>query len=148
MAATNSVAVRTGNVSAGTSVFGMIVLEKDLSKPYDAIDMVTTPARTSGGDGTLQQLHFRSECMGQHFQRVCREHSAWKSIWASCSAHFTTRHLRVIADCGGLLAYNYFSGEHITGFNEGRPLFVKKTGQQIQPCKLHACATCLQHLAH
>ena len=52
MVATNSVAERTGNVSAGTSVFAMIVLEKALSKLYPEIDMVTTPSRQAGGHGT------------------------------------------------------------------------------------------------
>ena len=54
MAATNSVAVRTGNVSAGTSVFAMVVMEKDLSRPYEEIDLVTTPVRRPGGYGPLQ----------------------------------------------------------------------------------------------
>ena len=66
MAATNSVAVRTGNVSAGTSVFAMIVLEKPLSKVYPEIDMVTTPSGKPGGHGSLQQLHQRHQRLGRY----------------------------------------------------------------------------------
>lgn len=125
MAATNSVAVRTGNVSAGTSVFGMIVLEKDLSRPYDAIDIVTTPS----GDQVAMV----------HCNNCTSDLNAWVNIFKEFAEAFGmevdmnklfgtlyNKALEGDADCGGLLAYNYFSGEHITGFNEGRPLFVRK----------------------
>ena len=64
MVATNSVAQRTGNVSAGTSVFAMIVLEKELTKAYHEIDLVTTPNRKSCSNGTFQQLLLRPQCLG------------------------------------------------------------------------------------
>ncbi len=105
MAATNSVAQRTGNVSAGTSVFGMIVLEKELSKVYDAIDLVTTP------DGSLVAMVHCNNCTS--------DLNAWVNLFKEYS------------DLMGMkvdmneLAYNYFSGEHVTGFNEGRPMFVR-----------------------
>ena len=124
MAATNSVAKRTGNVSAGTSVFGMIVLEKELSKVYDAIDLVTTP------DGSLVAMVHCNNCTS--------DLNAWVNLFAEYSelmgqkvdrnelyGRLYHKALEGDDDCGGLLAYNYFSGEHVTGFNEGRPLFVR-----------------------
>lgn len=125
MAATNSVAVRTGNVSAGTSVFGMIVLEKDLSKPYEAIDIVTTPS----GD-QVAMVHCNN-CTSDlnAWVNIFKEFSESFGIEVDMNQLFGTLYNKALegdADCGGLLAYNYFSGEHITGFNEGRPLFVRK----------------------
>ena len=125
MAATNSVAVRTGNVSAGTSVFGMIVLEKDLSKPYEAIDIVTTPA------GHQVAMVHCNNCTSDlnAWVGIFKEFSEAFGIEVDMNKLFGTLYNKALegdADCGGLLAYNYFSGEHITGFNEGRPLFVRK----------------------
>ena len=125
MTATNSVAVRTGNVSAGTSVFGMIVLEKDLSKPYEAIDIVTTPA------GHQVAMVHCNNCTSDlnAWVGIFREFSEAFGIEVDMNKLFGTLYNKALegdADCGGLLAYNYFSGEHITGFNEGRPLFVRK----------------------
>ena len=124
MAATNSVAVRTGNVSAGTSVFAMAVLEQPLSKPYAQIDMVTTPA----GDPVAMV----------HCNNCTSDLNAWVGLFKECLEAFGAKvdmdtlygtlynkALEGDKDCGGLLAYNYFSGEHITGFEEGRPLFVR-----------------------
>lgn len=125
MAATNSVAKRTGNISAGTSVFAMVVLEKDLSKVYPQIDLVTTP------DGALVGMVHCNNCTS--------EMNAWVSLFEEFgklmgtsydkNALFTNLYnvaLKGDADCGGLLSYNYFSGEHVTGFDEGAPLFVRK----------------------
>ena len=124
MTATNSVAVRTGNVSAGTSVFGMIVLEKELKRVYDEIDLVTTPS------GNLVAMAHCNNCTS--------DLNAWVGIFKEFAEAFgmnidmndlygTLYHkaMEGDADCGGLLAYNYFSGEHITGFDQGRPLFVR-----------------------
>lgn len=124
MTATNSVAVRTGNVSAGTSVFGMIVLEKELKRVYDEIDLVTTPS------GNLVAMAHCNNCTS--------DLNAWIGIFKEFAEAFgmnidrndlygTLYHkaMEGDADCGGLLAYNYFSGEHITGFDQGRPLFVR-----------------------
>lgn len=124
MAATNSVAVRTGNVSAGTSVFAMVVLEHELKKLHEELDMVTTPA----GDAVAMV----------HCNNCTSDLNAWVNIFKEFAESFGidvdmnrlfgtlyNKALEGDKDCGGLLAYNYFSGEHITGFNEGRPLFVR-----------------------
>lgn len=125
MVATNSVAVRTGNVSAGTSVFAMIVLEKELSKAYPEIDLVTTP------DGHLVAMVHSNNCTS--------DYDAWIGLFAEAIRALGLNvakpqlydtllglALQGDADCGGLLSYGYISGEHITGFTEGRPLFVRQ----------------------
>ena len=125
MVATNAVAVRTGNVSAGTSCFGMAVLEKDLSKAYPEIDIVTTPV----GDGVAMI----------HCNNCTSDLNAWVGIFKEFAdaigadvdmgklfGTLYNKSLEGDKDCGGLLAYNYFSGEHVTGFEEGRPMFVRK----------------------
>lgn len=124
MAATNSVKQRTGNVSAGTSVFAMIVLEKELQKVYEEIDMVTTPS----GDAVAMV----------HCNNCTSDLNAWVNIFKEFAESFGmevdmnklfgtlyNKAMEGDKDCGGLLAYNYFSGEHITGFEEGRPMFVR-----------------------
>ncbi len=124
MVATKSVAQRTGNVSAGTSVFAMAVLEKNLTKVHPEIDMVTTP------DGSLVAMVHCNNCTS--------DLNAWVNLFKEFAESFGmevdmqklfsvlyNKALEGDADCGGLLAYNYFSGEHITGFEEGRPLFVR-----------------------
>lgn len=124
MVATNSVKQRTGNVSAGTSVFSMIVLEKALSKAYEEIDMVTTPS----GDAVAMV----------HCNNCTSDLNAWVNIFKEFAESFGievdmnklfgtlyNKALEGDKDCGGLLAYNYFSGEHITGFEEGRPMVVR-----------------------
>lgn len=124
MVATNSVAVRTGNVSAGTSVFAMVVLENELKKLHEELDMVTTPA----GDAVAMV----------HCNNCTSDLNAWVNIFKEFAESFGidvdmnklfgtlyNKALEGDKDCGGLLAYNYFSGEHITGFTEGRPMFVR-----------------------
>lgn len=124
MVATNSVAVRTGNVSAGTSVFAMVVLEDELKKLHEELDMVTTPA----GDAVAMV----------HCNNCTSDLNAWVNIFKEFAESFGidvdmnklfgtlyNKALEGDKDCGGLLAYNYFSGEHITGFTEGRPMFVR-----------------------
>lgn len=124
MVATNSIAKRTGNVSAGTSVFAMIVLEKDLSKAYEEIDLVTTPT------GNLVGMVHCNNCTSDlnAWVGLFKEFSEAMGIEVDMNKLFATLYNKALegdADCGGLLAYNYFSGEHITGFEEGRPLFVR-----------------------
>ena len=124
MAATNSVAQRTGNVSAGTSVFAMIVLEKELQKVYDAIDLVTTP------DGSLVAMVHCNNCTSDlnAWVNIFKEFAESMGMKVDMNELFGTLYRKALegdSDCGGLLAYNYFSGEHITGFEEGRPLFVR-----------------------
>ncbi|MDE6212702.1 MAG: FGGY-family carbohydrate kinase [Lachnospiraceae bacterium] len=124
MVATNSVAQRTGNVSAGTSVFGMIVLEKELSRVYKEIDMVTTP------DGSLVAMAHCNNCTSDlnAWVNLFKEYSEMMGMKVDMNELYGNLYRKALEgddDCGGLLAYNYFSGEHVTGFNEGRPLFVR-----------------------
>ena len=124
MVATNSVAVRTGNVSAGTSVFAMIVLEKALSKPYKEIDMVTTPA------GDAVAMAHSNNCTSDlnAWVNVFKEFAEAMGMEVDMNKLFGTLYNKALEgdpDCGGLLSYCYFSGEHMTGFEEGRPLFVR-----------------------
>ncbi|REE55329.1 sugar (pentulose or hexulose) kinase [Paenibacillus taihuensis] len=126
MVATNSVEQRTGNVSAGTSVFAMVVLEKELSKAYEEIDLVTTPS------GSLVAMAHSNNCssdlnewvglFGQFAQAMGMDVSA-DNLYGT----LYNLALQGDADCGGLLAYGYLSGEHMTHFEEGRPLFVRSS---------------------
>lgn len=125
MIATNSVKVRTGNVSAGTSVFAMVVLEKELKKVHPEIDLVTTPA------GDLVAMVHCNNCTSDlnAWVELFGEFAEAMGMKADKNRLFSTLYNKALegdADCGGLLAYNYFSGEHITGFEEGRPLFVRR----------------------
>ena len=124
MVATNSVAVRTGNVSAGTSVFAMIVLEKELSKLYSEIDMVTTPT------GKPVAMVHSNNCTSDlnAWVDVFQEFTQVLGVNISESKLYELLYQTALAgdaDAGGLLAYNYVSGEHITHMEEGRPLFVR-----------------------
>lgn len=130
MVATNAVAARTGNVSAGTSVFAMLVLEKALKKVHPEIDMVTTP---SGKPVAMV-----------HCNNCTSDLNAWVGLFgefakalgvnADAGTLFGTLYNKAMeadADLGGLMACNYYSGEHITGFTEGRPLFVRLPGSRF-----------------
>ena len=125
MVATNSVAPRTGNVSAGTSVFAMVVLEKPLAKLHKQIDMVTTPSGEA-----VAMVH-------------CNNCTSELNAWAGLFKEFATaagfeidsgtlyemlfkKALEGKKDCDGMIAYNYLSGEHVTGFEQGRPLFARR----------------------
>lgn len=124
MVATNSVAVRTGNVSAGTSVFAMLVLEKELSNVYEEIDMVTTP------DGSPVAMVHCNNCTSDlnAWVNLFKEFAVSFGMKVDMNELFGTLYRAALesdADCGGLVAYNYFSGEPITGFEKGRPLFVR-----------------------
>lgn len=125
MTATNSVAVRTGNVSAGTSVFAMVVLEEALKKVHEELDLVTTPV----GD-TVAMVHCNN---------CTSDLNAWVGLFKEFSDMFGmnldmndiygklyTNAMTGDKDCGGLVAFNTFSGEPVIGLNEGRPLFVRK----------------------
>jgi sugar (pentulose or hexulose) kinase len=124
MVATNSVAERTGNVSAGTSVFAMIVLEKALSKLYPEIDMVTTPT------GKPVAMVHSNNCTSDlnAWVDLFQEFTQVLGVNVSESKLYETLYQKALtgdADGGGLLSYNYVSGEHITHLEEGRPLFVR-----------------------
>ncbi len=130
MVATNSVAVRTGNVSAGTSVFAMLVLEKELSKAHHELDLVTTP------DGKLVGMAHSNNCTSDYNAWIDVLGEAAKALGADFSTPQLYDTLLGAAadgdpDCGGLLSYGYLSGEHITGFSEGRPLFARSQGSSF-----------------
>jgi len=124
MVATNSVAERTGNVSAGTSIFAMIVMEKELSKVYPEIDIVTTPAGkpvamvhcnncTSDIDAWIKLFMELLDIGGAKINKA----ALYDALYYKA--------MEAQEDCGGLLSFNYFSGETITEFEEGRPLFAR-----------------------
>lgn len=130
MTATNAVAVRTGNVSAGTSVFAMVVLEKPLSRVYPEIDMVTTP---TGKPVAMV-----------HCNNCTNEINAWAGIFkgllealgqkADMNAVYTAMFQAALQgekDGGGLVLYNYLSGEPVAGLSDGRPLLVRTHGAKM-----------------
>lgn len=125
MVATNSVKQRTGNVSAGTSVFAMVVLEKELSRAYPELDLVTTP------DGSLVAMVHCNNCTSDlnDWVNIFKEFMQAMNLPVNMDQLFGTLYNKALEgdkDCGGVMAYNYFSGEPITGFEEGRPLFVRR----------------------
>ncbi len=125
MVATNSVKVRTGNVSAGTSVFSMIVLEKRLSKVYPEIDIVTTPEGNSVAMVHCNNCTSDLNAWVNLFKEFCDTFGVEMDMDKLYGGLYN-KALEGDKDCGGLLAYNYFSGEHITHFEAGRPLFVRE----------------------
>ena len=131
MVATNSVAPRTGNVSAGTSIFAMVVLDRPLSRPHRELDLVTTPS----GEAVAMV----------HCNNGASELQAWVSLFrefaeAAGSPVGTTKAFETLfgaaldgeADGGGLVAYNYLAGEPITDTEEGRPLFARTPGSSLR----------------
>ncbi len=124
MAATNSVTKRTGNISAGTSVFSMIVLEKELSRVYPQIDLVTTP------DGALVAMVHCNNCTSEinAWVNVFREFYELMGQKADMNELFTRLYsvaLNGDNDCGSLLSYNYTAGEPVTGFDRGALVFAR-----------------------
>ena len=130
MAATNAVAPRTGNVSAGTSIFAMVVLEKPLSKVYPEIDMVTTP---SGKPVAMV-----------HCNNCTNDMNAWVSLLGETAKLFGAdvstgelftrlyqKSLEGEADCSGVLTYNYMAGEGVTHLDEGRPMVVRRPESRL-----------------
>ncbi len=125
MVATNSCAPRTGNVSAGTSTFAMLVCEKPLSKMYREIDMVTTPtgypvAMSHANNGT-SDLNAWVKLFGEFAELV-----GLKLELAQLYATLYEHSLEGDKDCGGMMSYGYYSGEGITHLNEGRPTFIRQ----------------------
>lgn len=127
MTATNAVAVKTGNVSAGTSIFSMVVLEKQLSKVYEEIDMVTTP-------------HGKPVAM-VHCNNCCTDLDYWVKLFsqlvssAGCEMNKSELYdllyeaaIYAAPDAGGLVNVNYFSGEPVSHTTDGRPLFLRTQG--------------------
>src|SRR5690625_1060426 len=124
MVATNSVRKRTGNVSVGTSVFSMIVLEEKLSKVHREIDMVTTP---HGSPVAMVHVNNCSSDLNAWINLFGEFHSAMgqKVETDKIFEVMLNKALEADSDGGGLLSYGYYSGENITGLEEGRPLFVR-----------------------
>lgn len=125
MAATNSVKVRTGNVSAGTSVFAMVVLEKKLKAVHEEIDLMVTP------DGKLVGMSHSNNCTSDFDAWINLFGQAAKALGCNAGPDDLYGKLMPLAlegdaDAGGMLSYGYVSGEHMTGFHEGRPLFVRQ----------------------
>ena len=130
MVATNAVKQRTGNVSAGTSSFSMIVLEKDLSQPYEMIDMVTTP------DGSLVAMVHCNNCTSDlnAWVNLFKEYQQLLGIPVDMNEVYGKLYNNALngdTDCGGLISYNYISGEPVTGMEEGRPLFVRSANDRF-----------------
>jgi len=130
MAATNAVKQRTGNVSAGTSSFSMIVLEKDLSKPYEPIDIVTTP------DGSLVAMVHCNNCTSDinAWVGIFKEYQEMLGVPVNIGEIYDRLFKKALegdADCGGLVSFNYVSGEPITGLSEGHPLFVRSANDKF-----------------
>lgn len=124
MTATNSVRVRTGNISAGTSVFAMIVLEKMLSKVYPEIDMVTTPTGKPVAMVHCNNCTSDINAWGAMFHEFAGLLGADVSKGKIYDLMYEMSQ-KAEADCGGLVSFNYYSGEPVTGFSEGRPLFLR-----------------------
>ena len=124
MVATNAVRQRTGNVSAGTSIFAMIVLEKALSKVRPELETITTPSGAQVAmvhcNNCTSDLNAWVKLFGEFAEAVGMKLDA-NTLYGT----LYRKAMEADADLGGVLAYNYFSGEHITGFSEGRPLFVR-----------------------
>ena len=130
MTATNAVAPRTGNVSAGTSIFSMVVLEKPLSKVYPEIDMVTTPTGrpvamvhcnncTSDINAWAEALHGFAKAAGLSLGKG----DVYTTLFESA--------MLGQKDCGGLIDVGYLSGEPVTGLEEGRPMMVRMPGTAL-----------------
>ncbi len=143
MVATNAVKQRTGNVSAGTSSFSMIVLEKELSKPHEMIDMVTTP------DGSPVAMVHCNNCTSDlnAWVGLFKEYQELLGVPVDMNEVYGKLYnnaLKGDSDCGGLISYNYISGEPVTGLAEGRPLFVRTAGNKFNLAnfmRAHLCAS-------
>ena len=130
MAATNAVAPRTGNVSAGTSIFAMIVLEEPLSGLYPEIDLVTTP------EGRPVAMVHCNNCTSDvnAWAALLREFSEAAGMPIDNSELYRLLFQKALegqTDCGGVLCCGYLSGEPIAGLDEGRPLVVRRPDAEL-----------------
>lgn len=130
MVATNAVKVKTGNVSAGTSVFAMVVLEKNLSKVYREIDLVTTPS------GDLVGMVHCNNCTSDlnAWVNLFKESLESYGVSVDMNKLFSVLYNKALEsdkDAGGLVSFNYYSGEGVTEFEEGRPLFVREQNAKM-----------------
>lgn len=131
MMATNSIAPRSGNISAGTSAFAMIVLEKPLTKVYRELDIIMTP------DGKPVAMSHSNNCTS--------DYDSWISLFSQVLESFDVNISKgqiydvlleksLLSDpfCSNILSYGYVSGEHITGFEEGRPILIRYPDESLQ----------------
>lgn len=130
MMATNSVKVRTGNVSAGTSVFAMVVLEEAMKKVHSEIDMVTTP------DGEPVAMVHCNNCTSDLNAWVGMFGEFAKMLGTDVSANdlyqmLYTNAMKGDRDCGGMVAFNMFSGEPVIGMDQGAPVFARKADAKL-----------------
>lgn len=125
MVATNSVSAGTGNISAGTSIFAMIVLERNLSRMYNQLDLVATPdgkavamVHCNNGcsdmDGYINLFHQNLQAFGVDVDKNTLYETLYKQA------------LEGDPDCGGVLSYNFLSAEPMAGVKEGRPMLLRK----------------------
>ena len=124
MVATNAVRERSGNISAGTSIFATLVLEKELSRVYPEIDLVATP---SGKPAAMVHCNNCSDDLDAWI-KLFQEAIGLTGAVFEKSELYDALYFKALegeADCGGLFSCNYYSGEPITGFAEGRPLFAR-----------------------
>jgi sugar (pentulose or hexulose) kinase len=125
MTATNAVAARTGNVSAGTSIFSMVVLEKPLKKVYEEIDLVTTPT------GKAVAMVHCNNCTNDSnaWVGILKEAANLMGAEPSTGEVYTKLYEKALEgdpDCGGVLVCNYMAGEGVTHLDEGRPMVVRR----------------------
>ena len=125
MIATNSITERTGNISAGTSIFAMIVMEKNLSRVYPEIDIVATPAGKSVAMVHGNNCTSDIDAWIRLFREVAELSQPAKMSKPAFYDALYFKALEADSGCGGLLAYNFFSGEPLAGIEEGRPLFAR-----------------------
>lgn len=130
MVATNAVKPRTGNVSAGTSSFSMIVLEKDLNKPHEVVDIVTTP------DGSPVAMVHCNNCTSDMnaWVNIFKEYEELLGVQVNVGDIFNRLFHAAdkgAPDCGGVITYNYISGEPVTGFADGRPLVMRSANDKF-----------------
>ena len=130
MVATNSVRQKTGNISAGTSIFLMVVLEKKLSELYPEIDIVTTPSGSPVAMVHCNNCSCEIDAWAEIFTSMCKELGFDVSLYTVLDKMLELA-LRGDKDCGGLVGYNYISGEVITGLDKGRPMYFRDAGSSF-----------------
>lgn len=130
MVATNSVAVSTGNVSAGTSIFSMVVLEKKLEHVYEQIDMVTTPAGKPVAMVHCNNCTNEINAWASVFKELLEQMGQEPDMNEIYSAIFSSA-AKGEKDCGGLLLYNYLSGEPVAGLSKGCPMLVRRPQDRL-----------------
>jgi len=148
MVATNAVLPKTGNVSAGTSIFAMLVLEKNLENVYKEIDIVTTP------EGFPVAMVHCNNCSGEidTWVRLFGEFAEIAGIRIAKSTVYETLYNHSVSandDCDGITVFNYLSGEHVTGVENGRPMYFRNPQSKMNlanfmKAQLYSCMATLK----